>query len=780
MALIPRTEPVRWRASFVWSSEHGGPGLTVRRFRRTLQVKTVPDSFRVHVSADSRYVLWVNGQCVGRGPLKGTPEHYFFETYELAPYLKTGPNVIAAIVHWFGANTPTCEVHGPRAGFLLQGPDGAEVDTPGEWKVMVDRSITPDTAHYTYNAHRFLGYVEQVDAAAIPTGWQEADYDDSDWEASVASDPADIDRTHGVSPPRDMYPREIPALLEESSRFVRTIQNQREIPHLFGGEPQGWTVAPGEAGELILDAGAQTTGHPVFEMAGGAGRTVQVIYGECISHQEEKDGRRVWVKGIRDDFANGDVTGYRDTIALDGRPLSYEPFHWRTFWFIKIAVSAGQEPFTLRDASYRFTTYPQKLLATYESSDPDSERMFEISWRTLQLCSHETFEDCPYYEQLQYVGDTRLQALLSMALTGKTELTRRALRLFRDSMRPDGLVCSRVPSVHRQLIPHFALFWVLMVDDYWLWVGPREREFVSSMLPVVDGVLSFFRARLRSDGFVGPLPHWCMVDSAEGWPAGEPPAVMEGGSTYMTSLFICALEAAIRLHTQAGVPADAKRWRPLADRLRRSVRGDAWSADEGLFLERPDRADDTLSQHSQMMAILAEAATPEQTSITLRRLTTDPSLHRAKLMQSYYLARALEQAGAYDEFSTHVLEPWREMLAVNLSTWTEYWPPTRSDCHAWSAWIAFDFLTRVLGIRPGKPGFEEILIRPQTAGHRFARGSMPTPAGIISVDWTKHENGLVTLSAQTPQGVPVTVELSGCEPQRYASGGAIECSSMAP
>lgn len=777
MSLVLGVEIPEWQAAFVWSEERGGPGLTVRRFRRVFKLAEVPECFPVHVSADSRYVLWVNGRWVGRGPLKGTVERYHFETYDIAPYLQAGPNVIAAEVRWFGIHAPNSEVHSGTAGFLFQGPDGAGMDTPGEWKVQVDRAIEADTTSYISNAANFLGHMERVDAGAIPRGWTDAGFDDGDWERTVATGPADVPRLWGEFPMRDLVPRDVALLIEEPRRFARTIRDRQEVAHLFGDPPSGWQLGPGEAGEIVLDAGCLTTGYPVLHFSGGAGREVRVTYAESILFRQERDGRTDWVKKVRDDFASGEAYGYRDTIQLAGGDFTFQPFHWRTFWFVKISVSQGDEPFALNDASYLFTTYPQELVATYESSDPDAEKMLDRSWRTLQLCSHETYEDCPYYEQLHYIADTRLAALCSMALAGETELARRAITLFRHSVRPDGLVHSRVPSVRRQILPYFALIWVLMVEDYWRWTGPRERAFVRSNLHTVDGVLWFFRERLREDGFVGPVPHWNMVDRAEGWHAGEPPAILAGESTYLTCLYACALDAAARLHRQAGDPLDAERWPALADRLREAVRAGAWSEEEGLFLEGPGRTDDPLSQHSQALAILSDAATPEQTQRIVERLTTDASLIRTKFMQSYYLARALEKAGAYEAVATHVLEPWREMLDLHLTTWCEYLPG-RSDCHAWSSWIAVDFLTCVLGIKPAKPGFQEVLIRPQTGACEWARGSMPTPVGTVTVEWRKDPStGIVALEAQAPEGIPTVVQLPGAEPERHDAGGKITLAS---
>jgi alpha-L-rhamnosidase len=769
----------RWRASFSWSAERGGPGLAVRRFRRRFTLVEVPREFLIHVSADSRYCLWVNGQLVGRGPLKGTSRHYHYETYDLASYLQGGDNVIAAEVRWFGEDTPTSEVHSPRAGFLFQGPALAGLDTPGGWLVSEDRAVAPDTTPYIANAHHFLGHWERVDGRHYPQGWRELGFDDGDWEPAVDVGPADVAGSWGESHRYQvLYPRDVPQLIEEERRFLRAFQGKQEVPHPFAQDPAGWGLEAGEGGEIVLNAGGLTTGYPELAFEGGEGRKVELVYSECLLRIDDRGGYRTPDKAVRDDWSFGDVHGYQDTVILPGGAFHYEPFHWRTFWYLRIVVSAGETPFRLRDVRYRFTTYPQMLLATFDSDLFDVKRMWEVSWRTLQLCAHETYEDCPYYEQLNYIADSRLQALCSLVLAGETALPRRTIRLYRDSVRPDGLVCSRVPSVVPQILPYFALIWILMVEDYWRYVGPRDLAFVRSNLHVVDGVLCFFRDRLRENGFVDQIPPWSMVDRVPGWEKGAPPAIDDGESTYLTCLFVYAMDAAARLHREAGESVDGRRWKLLADKLRLAVREQAWSDREGLFLEGPKRTYDALSQHSQAMAILSGAATAEQTRRILDRLTYDPSLHRMKYMQSFYLARALEQAGGYAAFGTHVLRLWREALAKHVSTWPEYPDPTRSDCHAWSSWIAADFVTCGLGVRPFKPGFAEILVDPRVEMGTYAQGSAPTPVGTVTVEWHRDPgSGVVDLKVRAPRGVRTRVKLPGLAPRLYRSGGEIELAS---
>jgi len=277
-------------------------------------------------------------------------------------------------------------------------------------------------------------------------------------------------------------------------------------------------------------------------------------------------------------------------------------------------------------------------------------------------------EDCPYYEQLHYLADARIEALTHLYLTGDTAYVRRSIELFRNSLRPDGLVESRPPSDDPQIIPYFALIWVLMLEDLWDYAGEREREFLQTRLYAMDGTLVYFRDRLREDGFVGHVDHWNMVDNGPGWNRGEPPAVLAGESTYLSSLFVLAARTGARLHREVGSPDDAWRWDRVAERVGDAVREAAWDDERGIFLEGPGRHDDPPSQHAQLMPLLAGITTERQAARVAERLATDDTLIATKLMQSFYLARALERSGRYDRVHEVVWEPWRRMIDLRLST----------------------------------------------------------------------------------------------------------------
>ena len=765
-----------WRAEFAWSDVRGGPGLTTRYFRRAFAIAEPGGEWRIHVSADARYRLWLNGHRVGFGPAKGSLARYYFDTYDLGPLLRPGRNVLAAEVRWFGENSPLSEVHSPIPGWLVQDEREGGLDTPGEWRVWNSDAVTPDTTSYIDNAQQFLNHLEILDTRQEPAGWRELDFDDSAWAMATSTGPAAATgATWGVAPLRTLVPRDVSAMHEATRRFTRVIRHRRVDPSLPGAAGQAWTLEAGRGGKLLLDVGDYTTGFPQLAFAGGAGREVRVLYAEALGEWTETPAGRRWEKsGVRDDFTRLEPHGYRDTVYLRGGEYRWEPFYWRAFRWIEIEILPGPEPVALQDIAYRECVHPQAFTANFASSDPESERIFQVSLRTFRVGAHEIYDDSPYYEQFSYIADARLECLGSLHLCNAPELPRRTLQLYLDTLRADGLLDARVPCQYaRQTIPYFCLHWIFMVEDYWRWVGRADQDFVRQCLVAVDTILLFFRARLREDGLVGRTGGWNMVDDVEAWHHGQPPAVLTGGSTYLSCLYVEALLCGARLHREAGLAADGERWQKLAERLGPEIRRRTWDEAAGLFVEGVEHREPPFSQHSQAAAINAGVATPAQAQRILERLCRDDGLIRASSMQSYYLSRALEQAGGYGQWHTFVLSHWRQALTYGISTWPEYPDPTRSDSHAWAAWPGVDYVRTVLGIRPGAPGWAAAELRPQFSGLDWARGRGPTPHGFIEVDWVR-EGDSVRLKAQVPAGLPTELVYPGGRRETFPAGGLIE------
>ena len=142
-------------------------------------------------------------------------------------------------------------------------------------------------------------------------------------------------------------------------------------------------------------------------------------------------------------------------------------------------------------------------------------RMLEIGWRTARLCANETYMDCPYYEQLQYFGDTRIQAMISMYNTSDPYMVKNALEQGRQSMVAEGITMSRYPSSVHQFISSFSLWWICMGHDYWMYRG--DEAYMKTLLPAYRQVLSWYEQWLKPDYSLSYVPHWFFVDWAAGF-----------------------------------------------------------------------------------------------------------------------------------------------------------------------------------------------------------------------------------------------------------------------
>ena len=415
----------------------------------------------------------------------------------------------------------------------------------------------------------------------------------------------------------------------------------------------------------------------------------------------------------------------------DGGALRlFRPLWWRTYRYLQLDVETGGEPLVLEDLRGLFTAYPFQLQATFESDDPSLKQIWDIGWHTARLCAHETYMDCPYYEQLQYVGDTRLQSLISLYLTGDARLVKNAIQQLNDSRIPDGITQSRYPSELPQFIPPFSLLWIGMVHDLWWYRG--EPEFVKQQLPGIRTVLGWFENRLSSSGLLGKLEWWNFVDWTGPFEDGVPPQEPDGQSAILSLQFAGALRQAAEIEMALGNPENSRHWQILASRVTQSIRDHCWDPARGLLSDTPARK--TFSQQGNALGVLEDAIPASRQVPALQKILKEPQITQCSFYFRFYLFKAMKKGGMADQYLEQ-LKPWREMVALGLTTWAENPEPTRSDCHAWSSHPNFDLLATVAGIESDAPGFQRVLIQPHPGHLKEIRASFPHPQGELKVEY---------------------------------------------
>lgn len=489
----------------------------------------------------------------------------------------------------------------------------------------------------------------------------------------------------------------------------------------------------------------------MLSVSGGQHSVISLGYAESLFTDEGKTEAATVHKGNRDQVEGKIFKGYKDEWTLDGgQHRSIVPLFWRTFRYLQMVVETKDEPLILEDMYGIYTGYPFEMQAKFDGDLDEYNHILEVGWRSARLCAHDTYMDTPYYEQLQYVGDTRIQALVSLFNSGDDRLMRNAIEQISFSQSLGGLTMSRYPTRDPQYIPPFSLWWIGMLSDHWKYRG--DSSLVRSMLPVSRSVLDYFYSHQQQDGSLGNMPYWNFTDwaSGTGWKAGVAPTTEEGNSAPLDLQLLLAYQAAAPLERAAGLPALAAEYDRRAAALSQIVRKLYWDSGKGFFADTPEKQH--FSQHTNALAVLAGVVGETEARRLMEKTLDDPELVQATIYFKYYLHQAAIKAGLGNQYADW-LEEWRAQLDLGLTTWAEQPEPTRSDCHAWGASPNIEFFRTVLGIDSDAPGFKKVLIQPHLGKLKKASGSIPHPNGEISVRYELNSNGLLEAEVLLPEGV---------------------------
>jgi alpha-L-rhamnosidase len=745
-----------WSASWVTHPTAPLREPVVLHFRRVLDLPSTPASYPVRVSADNRFILYVNGSRVGDGPARGDLGHWRYEKFDIAPNLKPGHNLITATVWNFGVYMPVSQMS-DRTAFLLEsettGPAG--ISTPDGWLVEEEPGQRPlDSSSVSIKTYFASGPGEEIDASKYDWNWN-SDKPGPNW-VPVASPMRDsifpgTNHAHSADTTGDnpwgLVPDELPQMEYSQTPAgeavgwgdstvsavpdrpgIVNLQVTSQSSSILGFPASEAIVASSHHVHVLVDRHTLTTAFPELIVSGGKGSRIVLTYAEALYDKDQK-------KGDRDEVANRTALGLTDSFLPDGGPHRvFMPLWWRTWRYLDLDITTGSDPLTLESLKAYFTAYPFEEPATFKSGDADLDKIWDISWRTARLDAHETYMDTPYYEQLQYIGDTRIQALISYTMAGDDRLGRQAITAFDQSRIPEGITRSRYPSNLPQNIPTFSLLWIGMLHDYWIY--RPDPQIVRDSLQGTRDVLNWFSKYEANDGLLNQLPWWSFID----WvPSGDIPTYDTHGQSCVTTLeYLGALIDASDLERHLGDPALAARYETRLEHVRSALASKCWSTSRGMLADNPDQK--IFSQQTNILGVLYDVIPKDRQKDVLQQLlaiepgTVPNGVLSASYYFRYYLARALDHAGMADDYLKS-LDPWRKLLPMHFSTWPEIPGDTRSDSHAWSAHPIYDMLTLVAGIEPASPGFVTVRIAPHLGSLNALSASFPHPQGDIKVEY---------------------------------------------
>lgn len=530
--------------------------------------------------------------------------------------------------------------------------------------------------------------------------------------------------------------------LVKNKQTVRTLPVTRDSEHLLHGygipSIVPTPVASGDM-EYTIDLGAMTIGDVEFEVDVPKG-TIIDVYGFENRHEGTNQ------------YTSGCNNAYR-YIAREGRQ-TFRSSTRMGFRYLIITIRGLSQEARFYSIRLHQSHYPAAGHGGFRCSDPLLNEIWDISHRTMKLCMEDTFVDCPTYEQVFWVGDCRVSALVDYRMFGSYELVRHCLTLVPRTRRLSNLIPALLPTDWQAAIPMWTFSWIAAIAEYTAESG--DLVVLQDLFPEVTETLATYRSFLNEEGLLD-MSAWHLLD----WAPIDLPSI--GVSTAENALLAYCHELAANMAETLGQEKTCKEMRVFAAELQRTLQTKLFDETAGEFIDgihRTGKKSSTCSIQTHVLLFLTKAISEKQRPIIEEKLANPPE-HWVKTgtpFFAFYLYDAWRQLGLTDRIMDGIRREWGRMIDFGATTtWETFATFPRSHAHAWSAAPGYFLSELLLGIERKADGWKRILVKPPECELQWAEGSIPTPFGRITTSWSKRD-GQSVMRVQAPKGIDVEVD----------------------
>ncbi len=746
------------RASWIWMEEDQPLPHQYLCFRKTFSLEKVPDKATLAVAADSDFLLYINGVEAGRGQFSDYPERKTYTKLEVCSFLKKGSNLISVLAYYRGSDSH--EYRSGRPELLLALVTGADeaVVSDASWKVLRHPAFKyGDMPKVTSQ----MGFTTLFDAR-LDIPWTEDGFDDREWPYAVVTAKPGQGPDLSLRPVPPLKIKALPATRiiaygnikrrpKKEGTFAeimaQDILKQQPLP-AFANQGIILDIPPAGADGryLIIDLMREEVGLLSFSIEASEGTILDIAHGEHLDNGRVR--ARIEMRNFADRY-----------ICRQGLNEFILPFRRLGARYLEVHITGMTAPLKFHTMGLKPAELELDVRGSFHTHDERAVKAYNVGRRTLQLCMHEHFEDCPWREQALYAFDSRNQALYGYYAFGNYDFAGVSFDLLGRGIRSDGLLELCAPARVPVNIPSFSLVWITALAEHMLYSGRKElfaryQEQMDFMLeklfagldcatklyrlPTGNGIWHFYDWQNGLDGYSGDFPR----EDTDRFDAPY-------------NLFLYeALNAYVWMLEQSGQEEKAAGIAVRRDELGETINRSFWDNDRGLlstYLISGRRYH--FSELVQCQAVHADILSVEQIPGILDHLLEEreKNLIPVTLSSMLYKVLAFNSLGekARSAIAREVSEIWGQMLAAGATTFwetsdgAEAFEGAGSLCHGWSALPVYYYQSWVLGIRPLQPGYGSFAVSPFPGGMMSASGRIPTPAGDIKIEWRQKEGGLV-------------------------------------
>ncbi len=614
------------------------------RFKKIFLAKT-GSNYKIKISADDYYKLYINGNFVCQGPAPAYEDSYYYNEADVTGFVSDGENLMEVEVYYQGCNNRVWNSADNRQGLI------ADVFENGEYILGTD-----DTWQYTYIKEYYgspvIGYktqyIENIDFNKAERCYENAVINEKDEH--------------------------------KFSKCVPTVS-------VYTLKPE--SVKKCGKAHYIIDMGKEYTGQLRFALKGEKNEKVILRHGEELND----DGS---VK-----FEMRCNCCYEEVLTLSGERDETDFYDYKAFRYAEIIAETDsliEESLEMIVRHHRFNEDGFSI----KCSEPLVEDIWEICAQALKIAVQEGYLDCPSREKGQYLGDFLVSGLAHMYLTGDSEMYKKTLLEFALSTKVSKGIMAVAPGSFMQEIADFSLLYPKTVLNYLKYTN--DVIFVKELLPVLDGLLEYFKGYENERGLLeGVVEKWNLVD----WPDNlrdnydfelKNPPKAEGCHNVINAYYYCAHKTVEDIKKAVGVECEG-----YSEKVKEAYIAEFYKEDMKLFTDTKES--DHTSLHSNALPACFGIA-PDEAKDEIKKLIMEKGLC-CGVWFSYFVLKALAKIGAYKEeyelITNKSEHSWYNMLKEGATTCFEAWGKEQkwntSLCHPWASSAIIAVIEDIAGIK---------------------------------------------------------------------------------
>ncbi len=679
-----------WKAKWIWDKDNLTEKNVWMCFNKKVNLDKVPEELIAHISADSKYWLYINGENVvfegslKRGPAKNSG---YYDSIDISPYLKKGENSICALA-WYWDNETSYSYSGSgQGGFIFEAiGEGLNIISDKSWKVKRNPAYV-DSPLYPPN-YRLPEYSIYFDAREEIGDWLNEDFDVSSWENAIEY----ADGGKGVY--GELYPRGIPFWKDYG---LKDYENSKDY--------ENYTVTKNLGEKITVDIPYNAQVTPYIKIKAPAGKKIRITTENTV------------------------IGAVSTTYITKEGEQEFEALGWFNGEHITYKIPKGVTVISLQ---YRETGYNSSFSSDFKCDDEFLNSLWQKSLRTLYVTMRDNFMDCPDRERAQWWGDVTSEMVMTMySLDSNSYLLYQKGVEAMLSHIDDTKVLQTVVPINGDYfeLPIQQLAGIVGFGTYYKYTG--DKAFVEK---VYDASLDYLKLWEMDENnlVVHRSGSWDWPD----WGSKADMTAIENAWVYY------ALSTVEEMAELLGKDEDISF---ITERKSAIAKGyKALWTDEGFKSEDANKPDD----RANAVAVLAGLADKEQYA-TIKNvfLTTKNS----SPYMEYYVLEALCKMGEYEFAKERIKDRYNDMMCEDYSTLWEFWESWRGTMnHAWSGGPLVIMSKHFAGIAPIEAGYEKVEINPQYTLSDSMNCTVPSVKGLITLDYEKNEVNY-TINLTLPQ-----------------------------